>query len=154
MDTAATDSVHAAYDVGPVLGKGGFAVVHSATHRATGIRVALKVIATARLNAEELSRVRREVEVHEALSREGHPNVVRLLGKHADPDRIYLVLEYCANGDLYKLLRRQGPLPEDHARHLVWQLLQGLSFLHERNVVHRCGCAPREEWRCHLLVRP
>jgi serine/threonine protein kinase len=131
-------SLHSVYDVGPVLGKGGFAVVHSALHRATGMQVALKVIETSRLNAEELRRVHREVEVHEALSREGNANVVRLLGKHADADRIYLVLEYCANGDLYQMLRRNGPLPEDHARHLVWQLLQGLSFLHERNVVHRC----------------
>jgi serine/threonine protein kinase len=62
---------------------------------------------------------------------------VRLLDQHEDSERVYLVLEHCPHGDLYKLLRRSGPLEEDSARNFVRQLLLGLVFLHERNVVHR-----------------
>jgi len=125
------------YDIGPLLGRGGFAVVHSARCRLSGARVALKVIDTARLSEEERKRVDREIDVHATVSREAHPHVVRLLDQHEDSERVYLVLEHCPHGDLYKLLRRSGPLEEEPARNFVRQLLLGLAFLHERNVVHR-----------------
>ena len=130
-------SVQDVFDVGPMLGKGGFAVVHSARDRRSGQRVALKVIDTGRLTEAELARVLREVEVHATVSRECHLNVLPLLGRFEDRERVYLVLEYCPNGDLYKHLRRHGALGEARAREFVRQLLHGLAFLHERNVVHR-----------------
>ncbi len=125
------------YDVGALLGRGGFAVVHSARHRQTGRRVALKVIETSKLSDAELNRVSREVEVHTFLSQEYHPNIIQLLDKFEDGARTYLVLEHCPSGDLYQLLRKRGPIGEPEARDLVTQLLQGLRFLHERNIVHR-----------------
>jgi serine/threonine protein kinase len=130
-------SIHDKYDVGPLLGKGGFALVHSARHRGSGKRVALKVIQTTHLSKMELSRVHREVNVHKEVSKEGHPNIVKLIETYADSERVYIVLEYCSHGDLYKLLRKQGAFPESQARDIVCQLLQGLAFLHDNNVVHR-----------------
>ncbi len=130
------------FDVGPILGRGGFATVHSARHRPSGMRVALKVIETARLNEAERVRMQREVDVHSLLSREKHPNIVELMGRFGDSQRLFLVLEYCPGGDLYKFLRHNGPVTEDKARDLVRQLLHGLAFLHERNVVHRYAYAP------------
>lgn len=35
---------------------------------------------------------------------------------------IYLILEYCAGGDLTHLLRRNGPLTEDRAQFFLVQL--------------------------------
>lgn len=125
------------FDVGPILGRGGFAVVHSARYRLSGIRIALKVIETGKLQEAELKRIEREVDVHSSLSREKHPNVVQLIDRFSDSERIYLVLEYCPNGDLYKYLRKHGARSETEARDLVRQLLHGLLFLHERNIVHR-----------------
>ena len=126
------------YDVGPLLGRGGFANVFSARRRSDGLRVALKVIDTTRLGPAELARVQRELEVHEEVSRPpGHPNVVQLLTHFKDTGRVFLVLEFCPNGDLYKYLRRQGSLREGEARDLTRQLLEGLSYLHDRSIVHR-----------------
>lgn len=130
-------SVHDVYDVGPLLGRGGFAVVHSARHRSTGARVALKIIETGRLNEVERKRMQREIDVHTSLSLENHPNIVKILGRFADSERVYLVVEHCPQGDLYKFLRNNGPVTERQARDFVLQLLNGLSFLHARNIVHR-----------------
>ena len=38
------------------------------------------------------------------------------------PDRIFLILEYCAGGDLSEYIRRNGRVPESIARHFLRQL--------------------------------
>ena len=42
--------------------------------------------------------------LHEFIS---HPNVLRLFGYFFDDTRIYLILEFAANGEMYKSLKRQ-----------------------------------------------
>lgn len=37
-------------------------------------------------------------------------------------DRIFLILEYCAGGDLSEYIRRNGRVPENIARHFLRQL--------------------------------
>ena len=36
-----------------------------------------------------------------------HPNVLKLFGYFFDDTRIYLILEFAANGEVYKYLKRQ-----------------------------------------------
>ena len=50
--------------------------------------------------------------------------------------RIFLVMEYCAGGDLAKFIRRTKRIPEATARALLRQLSAGLRELWSRNLVH------------------
>ena len=36
-----------------------------------------------------------------------HPNILKLFGYFFDDTRIYLILEFAANGEVYKYLKRQ-----------------------------------------------
>lgn len=148
------------FDVGQELGKGGFAVVYRARVRASGLEVALKVVDKHRAceqlrrihtksNADttvnghfsgrdsaELAyeRVANEVRLHWGLK---HPTVVELLDFFEDKKFVYMALELCGGGDLYRRLRDDGPLSERDASGYMGQLLAGLAYLHERGVMHR-----------------
>ena len=53
-----------------------------------------------------------------------------------DGPRIYIVLEYCAGGDLGRYIRRYGRVSEATARYFLVQLAEGLKELRRHNVIH------------------
>jgi serine/threonine-protein kinase ULK/ATG1 len=53
-----------------------------------------------------------------------------------ESNRIYLVLEFCAGGDLSHFIRRYGRVDENTVRHLMAQLAEGLKELRVHNVIH------------------
>ena len=44
-------------------------------------------------------------------------------------------MEYLSNGDLHKYLT--SPLPEKEGLHIVFQILEGLNFMHNNGFTHR-----------------
>uniref|UniRef100_M4C0F3 Protein kinase domain-containing protein n=1 Tax=Hyaloperonospora arabidopsidis (strain Emoy2) TaxID=559515 RepID=M4C0F3_HYAAE len=76
-----------------------------------------------------------------------HPNVVKLYEIKKTDKHMYLVLEYCAGGDLQQFMRRQQPkeqqkdsrscLPEAVARHFLRELATGMQCLWLHNLIHR-----------------
>lgn len=64
-----------------------------------------------------------------------------------DANRLYLVLEFCAGGDLGHYLRRYRQVSEATARYFLQQVAEGLKELRRHNVIHvrgwwagRMGC--------------
>lgn len=57
-----------------------------------------------------------------------HPHVLRLYGYFYDDTKIYLILEFAAKGELYKVLKAQpnGYFPEEEAAKYVMQLALAL----------------------------
>ncbi|KAG7384359.1 hypothetical protein PHYPSEUDO_002766 [Phytophthora pseudosyringae] len=86
-----------------------------------------------RLAQELLKEFRREEEVASALR---HPNVVQFLGSASAPPRYCLVFEFMEGGTLAALVRVKQKLPLDFFR-LAGDMAQGMSYLHERSVMHR-----------------
>jgi len=75
--------------------------------------VALKVIFKEQLEKYQLHKQRgREMEIQISLK---HPNILRLYGWFHDSERVYLILEYAHNGELYMLLRERGHFSEKQA---------------------------------------
>ena len=53
-------------------------------------------------------------------------------------DYYHIVLEYMAGSDLFDYLKeRNFSLGEDRVRIIVWQLAQGIKYLHSYGIVHR-----------------
>jgi mitogen-activated protein kinase kinase kinase len=48
-----------------------------------------------------------------------------------------IFLEYVPGGSVTALLRNYGAFEEALCRHFVRQILQGLSYLHEQDIIHR-----------------
>lgn len=117
------------------VGKGGFGEVYEARRIGNGEVVALKVIDKRKLKKELYSKVCNEIEIHQTLN---YHSIVKMYECFQDVNFMYLVLEYCGNGDLHHFLKRRGkPLPEAEARDLFSQLVDAVTHLHNNNIVHR-----------------
>ncbi|KAI1635827.1 kinase-like domain-containing protein [Biscogniauxia mediterranea] len=60
---------------------------------------------------------------------------VKFYGWYEIQGTLSIVTEYCEHGDLQSHLITS--LPEDHCQHIIWQVLQGLIYMHERHFAHR-----------------
>ena len=95
------------YDLGDVLGKGGFATVVGAVHRDTGVSYACKVIeknldlpgVSVQKQQFHIQNINREVEVLSMLT--GCPSVVHFESVYEDDRNVYIVMEACTGGELW-----------------------------------------------------
>eukprot|EP01126_Amoeba_proteus_P022427 TRINITY_DN2266_c0_g1_i10.p2 TRINITY_DN2266_c0_g1~~TRINITY_DN2266_c0_g1_i10.p2 ORF type:complete len:121 (-),score=27.08 TRINITY_DN2266_c0_g1_i10:885-1247(-) len=78
------------YEIGEILGKGGFSIVKKARKRDTGEYFALKIVSKHDKTKEELIILQREIDIMKKLS---HPNIITLDDVFEEADTIYLVLE-------------------------------------------------------------
>ncbi|KAL3649485.1 Serine/threonine-protein kinase Aurora-3 [Castilleja foliolosa] len=123
------------FEIGKPLGKGKFGRVYLAREIKSKYIVALKVIFKEQIEKYRLHhQLRREMEIQTALR---HPNVLRLYGWFHDSERIFLILEYAHNGELYKELRKLGHFSEKQAATYIASLTQALAYCHEKHVIHR-----------------
>ncbi|KAJ3213178.1 hypothetical protein HDU67_003193 [Dinochytrium kinnereticum] len=123
------------FDVGRALGKGKFGRVYLAREKKSGYVVALKILFKAELIQSKVEKqLRREIEIQSHLR---HRNILRLYGYFYDAKRVYLILEYAAQGELYKQLRRCQRFSEQRAANYILQMADALSYLHKKHVIHR-----------------
>jgi serine/threonine protein kinase len=79
--------------------------------------------------------VRREIEIQQNLR---HPNVLRLYGYFHDAKRVFLMVEFAAQGELYKQLnKRPYHFSEARSARYIDQMADGLAYLHAKHVIHR-----------------
>jgi len=115
------------------IGEGTYGVVYKAKNRASGELVALKKI---RLEAEDEgipSTAIREISILKELQ---HPNIVRLHDVIHTEKKLTLVFEYL-DQDLKKFLDSSDGLDSRTIKSSLYQLLRGVSFCHDRRVLHR-----------------
>jgi len=123
----------AGYILDKKIGRGSYATVWKGRVEASPDEaVAVKVIS--RQTVTETAQLRQEVEV---LRRISHDNIVRFKDLKKSAAHFYLVLEYCAGGDLSQFLREKGRVDEEVARRFLTQIAAGLCVLHRENVLHR-----------------
>ncbi|XLU41762.1 hypothetical protein S245_036576 [Arachis hypogaea] len=110
-----------------LFGRGKFGRVYIA--RESKYVVALKIIFKEQLEKYRLHhQVGREMEIQSNLH---HPNILRLYGWFHDAERVFLILEYAHNGELYKELRKRGHLTEMQAATVILPYC-GNVYLHVR----------------------
>ncbi|XP_075695874.1 serine/threonine-protein kinase SIK2 isoform X2 [Rhinoderma darwinii] len=122
------------YDIERTLGKGNFAVVKLARHRITKTEVAIKIIDKSQLDAVNLEKIYREVQIMKMLD---HPHIIKLYQVMETKNMLYLVTEYAKNGEIFDYLANHGRLSESEARRKFWQILSAVEYCHSRHIVHR-----------------
>lgn len=127
---------------GELIGKGTFGKVYLALNATTGEMMAVKQVEVPYTSSDKASL--RQKEVIEALHSEvetlkdlDHLNIVQYLGFEALNDVYSLFLEYVPGGSVGKILQLHGRLSEPTIRSLTRQVLEGLSYLHSRGILHR-----------------
>ncbi|XP_048199777.1 serine/threonine-protein kinase SIK2 isoform X2 [Perognathus longimembris pacificus] len=122
------------YDIEGTLGKGNFAVVKLGRHRITKTEVAIKIIDKSQLDAVNLEKIYREVQIMKMLD---HPHIIKLYQVMETKSMLYLVTEYAKNGEIFDYLANHGRLNETEARRKFWQILSAVDYCHGRKIVHR-----------------
>ena len=128
---------------GALIGQGSFGSVYLALHAITGELLAVKQVETPAPGANGPNDTRKKSMI-EALKREisllrdlRHPNIVQYLGCGSSADYLNIFLEYVPGGSVQTMLNSYGALPEPLVRSFVRQILIGLSYLHNRDIIHR-----------------
>lgn len=128
---------------GALIGQGSFGSVYLALHAVTGELLAVKQVEMPAPGANNQSDARKKSMI-EALKREisllrelRHPNIVQYLGCSSSADKLNIFLEYVPGGSVQTMLNSYGALPEPLVRSFVRQILTGLSYLHNGDIIHR-----------------
>lgn len=127
-----------------VLGRGSDAVVYEGVDSLTKQKVALKVVdldsknITSSRRQELIQRFRDETNILSSLD---HPHVIQLFDSKEELDKLTLVFEYAAGGDLLDHIAKVVRLNERVARRVMMSLVDALKYVHGMHVVH-CDLKP------------
>ncbi|WOL01554.1 mitogen-activated protein kinase kinase kinase YODA-like isoform X2 [Canna indica] len=122
---------------GKLIGRGTFGHVYLGFHSESGQMCAIKEVKDISDDANSKECLRQLSQEIALLSHLSHPNIVQYYGSELVEDTLSVYLEYVSGGSIHKLLQEYGPFSEHLIRNYTAQILSGLSYLHERNTVHR-----------------
>jgi len=128
------------YEVLKELGRGSMGAVYKARDPQIGRTVAIKIILTANLSAEDLDRYcQRFQREAQAAGQMSHPGIVTIHDiAQDDSGQPYLVMEFIEGTPLDRLLAAgAGRLPLERALDIGLQVAQALDYAHRRGVIHR-----------------
>ena len=117
------------------VGGGGMGVVFKALDTTLDRVVAIKIVASQSISAEDIQR-RFLVEAQSA-ARLDHPNIARVYDSGRSRGLPYIVLEYIAGINIRDLVLNHGPLPLGDALSYGYQIAHALAHAWQRDVVHR-----------------
>ncbi|XP_050843262.1 serine/threonine-protein kinase PAK 3-like [Serinus canaria] len=113
------------------LGRGGFGAVYKALDTSSGQQVAIKIMSIGEEMSEELA----AIEIL-AMRDNRHPNIVTYFDSYLVDAELWLAMEFMDGGTLFDVLRAVY-LEEGQIGAVCRECLQGLHFLHCRQVIHR-----------------
>lgn len=116
------------------LGKGGYANVRMGRLKGDPTLYAVKIVDLSLLSAKEQDHMRQEIKAHAIMK---HPNIIRFHYLLEDQEKLYMLLEYASNGDLYKVIAKRGKVSEKTACKIVAQVALALEYIHSKGILHR-----------------
>jgi eukaryotic-like serine/threonine-protein kinase len=129
------DRVVGKYVIKKKLGMGGWSIVYYGEHALLKMPVAIKMLKHD-MAMEPTFQAKFKNEAH-LIAGMVHPNIVRVY----DIDEMYrtsfIIMEYLEGRSLRSLMDHMGALRPDIAAHYLVQVLNGLSYAHNKGIVHQ-----------------
>ena len=124
------------YKYGRLIGQGAFGKVNLGLNILCGRVVAVKSFNKKKLNKKEntKNKIFYEIDLMKKLS---HPNITKIL-EYFESEKYYLIImEYINGGNLFSFVKKRRKLNEKLAKFLFIQIINGIKYLHSKNIVHR-----------------
>jgi serine/threonine protein kinase len=98
---------------------------------------AVKCLSKVGLNERQIEFQLREIRLHAQVA--VHPNVASLEKIVDTSDCLYIVLEYCREGDLFYTITEGRGYVNDHQaiKSVFLQIIDAVSYLHAKGIAHR-----------------
>jgi serine/threonine protein kinase len=123
------------FDIIKKLGQGTFGKVQLGINKETGQEVAIKTIKKSKIESEaDLVRIRREIQIMSSVQ---HPNIIHIYEVFENREKMVLVMEYAAGGELYDYLSERKILSEEEARRIFRQIATACYYCHKHKICHR-----------------
>ncbi|NWI44802.1 NEK3 kinase, partial [Picathartes gymnocephalus] len=123
------------YNVLKVLGEGSFGRALLVHHKISDQKYVMKEIRLP-MSSSGVENSRKEAVL---LAKMKHPNIVAFKESFEADGHLYIVMEYCDNGDLMQKIKHQGGnlFPEDTILHWFVQMCLAVKHIHDKRVLHR-----------------
>ncbi|KXN81125.1 MAP kinase kinase kinase wis4 [Leucoagaricus sp. SymC.cos] len=133
---SSSSNISIRWQQGKFIGAGTFGSVYLAVNLDSGSLMAVKEIKFQEVSGlpNLYAQIKDELSVMEMLH---HPNVVEYYGIEVHRDKVYIFEEYCQGGSLSNLLEHGRIEDEGIIQVYTLQMLEGLAYLHSKNIVHR-----------------
>lgn len=124
-----------------VLGLGAYGVVYEAvdvtTRGGKPRRFAVKSLVKAGLDTRQRQFQRREIALHQLAS--AHKHVVTMYRMIEEGDFIFVILDYCTDGDLFGMITERQRYVGDDAliRRVFLQIIDAVDYCHSLGIFHR-----------------
>ena len=122
------------FELHELIGEGAMGAVWRAYDSVIRRYVALKLLSRAGRPTDAQERFMREARAAGALQ---HPNIVTIYDLGESDDQLFIAMELVDGRDLSSLIALSEPLALERKLDIVIEVLQGLSYAHERGVIHR-----------------
>ncbi|XP_037382320.1 serine/threonine-protein kinase Nek1 isoform X3 [Talpa occidentalis] len=118
------------------IGEGSFGKAILVKSTEDGRQYVIKEINISRMSSKEREESRREVAVLENMK---HPNIVQYKESFEENGSLYIVMDYCEGGDLFKRINAQKGILFQEDQILDWfvQICLALKHVHDRKILHR-----------------
>ena len=117
------------------LGKGSFGEVYLVKKVNSEEIYAMKVLRKERIMGQNL--LKYAIAERNVLKSSNHPFIVKLHYAFQTSTKLFLVIEYCPNGDLAKHLLIEKRFKEPRAKFYICEVLLALEDLHKRDIIFR-----------------
>uniref|UniRef100_A0A8B9QQG3 Myosin light chain kinase family member 4 n=1 Tax=Anas platyrhynchos TaxID=8839 RepID=A0A8B9QQG3_ANAPL len=115
-----------------ILGGGRFGQVHKCEEKATGLKLAAKIIKAR--GAKEKDEVKNEISVMNQLN---HVNLIQLYDAFESKNDIVLVMEYVEGGELFdRIIDENCNLTEMDTISFIKQICEGIQYMHQMYILH------------------
>nr|XP_031297940.1 serine/threonine-protein kinase Nek1 isoform X6 [Camelus dromedarius] len=118
------------------IGEGSFGKAILVKSTEDGRQYVIKEINISRMSNKEREESRREVAV---LANMKHPNIVQYRESFEENGSLYIVMDYCEGGDLFRRINAQKGVLFQEDQILDWfvQICLALKHVHDRKILHR-----------------
>jgi len=123
---------------GELLGTGAYSSCYAVRDLMNGSLMAVKQVSFCRNSTEEQDKVTHTIEDEiSLLGRLQHPHLIKCLGATKHTAHFNIFLEWMPGGSITNLLGKYGPFDEKIVISYTRQILQGVAYLHQNQVIHR-----------------